>query len=176
MRPDCVLTRESVPPSTAPVNPLRSPRKPSSWYGGRATGLVRHTLGFRRRTSRCALCSRVHCHTSPVTTRSVPVESPPVLHPVTGTVASRSDGGGVVHHHRARPLPVLCGGICVSLLQNCPKLVDYYIRSNPRLTHPEAKARRVSIHFWCSCFAVNPRAPSGALSVRFVALSFRPAR
>ena len=67
--------------------------------------------------------------------------------------------------------PVLCGAICVSLLQNCPKLVDYYIRSNPRLTHPEAKARRVSIHFWCSCFAVNPRAPSGAPYVRFVALS-----
>jgi len=35
-----------------------------------------------------------------------PSKSPPVLHPVTGTVASRSDGGGrgVVHHHRARPL------------------------------------------------------------------------
>lgn len=33
-------------------------------------------------------------------------------------------------------------------VKNCPKLVDYYIRSNPHLTHPEAKARRVSIRRW----------------------------
>ena len=58
--------------------------------------------------------------------------------------------------------PVLCGAICVSLLQNCPKLVDYYIRSNPRLTHPEAQARRVSIRSCCSHFVVGALAPSGA--------------